>query len=390
MFTTLITSYCALVFLALVAGGWVALQFQKRNDFACVGIGRLAVRSSGILTIVLVRSSTMLIQATAAVAIGSIFPTMDVASFFLAIIAVGVMQFHVGKFVLAVVYYFFSNISLFVLTLQVSVSTSPVIHRVECPPAPAPEPEQDSSPPTGATTMIKPIRSPPTRATTMIKPIREYDSDLVVVLDLDECLIHADFLNGTGSSYAHQVQRTEALGDSQVDTFHISVPDGRSIRVHQRPGLLEFLQQVSQKYETHIFTAGTQAYAKLVLNVLDPHGAIFTHCWSRESCSLEFHNNAYCLCVKNLSVGWGDRLKRTVLVDNNPISFLANPSNGILVSNFYNDARDMTLSAVVDLLVELEDQPDVRPILECRFGLKQALDEIQSGSHTDYSATFPA
>ena len=216
----------------------------------------------------------------------------------------------------------------------------------------------------------------------LIKPIREYESDLVVVLDMDECIIHSQFLNGPGAKYAHQVRRTgtEALGDSQVDTFNISLPDGEMVRVHERPGLHEFLQQVSQKYETHIFTAAMEVYAKPLLKVLDPHGTIFTHCWYRESCSLDSNVGAY---VKNLSVGWGDRLKRTVLVDNNPLSFLANPSNGILVSSFYNDPQDTTLPAVMDLLVELDDQPDVRPILESRFGLKQALDEIQSGRPTN-------
>jgi CTD small phosphatase-like protein 2 len=216
----------------------------------------------------------------------------------------------------------------------------------------------------------------------LIKPIREYDSDLVVVLDMDECIIHSQFLNGPGAKYAHQVRRNgnEALGDSQVDTFNISLPDGEMVRVHERPGLHEFLQQVSEKYETHIFTAAMEVYAKPLLNVLDPHDTIFTHCWYRESCSLDSNVGAY---VKNLSVGWGDRLKRTVLVDNNPLSFLANPSNGILVSSFYNDPQDTTLPAVMELLDELDDQPDVRPILDSRFGLKQALDEIQSGRPTN-------
>jgi hypothetical protein len=42
------------------------------------------------------------------------------------------------------------------------------------------------------------------------------------------------------------------------------------------------------------------------------------------------------------------------------------------------DPRDMTLAAVMDLLVELEDEPDAGPILESRFRLKQAFDVIQS------------
>ena len=205
---------------------------------------------------------------------------------------------------------------------------------------------------------------------------RDYESDLVVVLDMDECLIHSQFLHGPGAKYAHQVRRNGALGDSSVDTFNIALPDGELVRVHERPFLREFLQRVSDKYETHIFTAAMEVYAKPVLDNLDPHGTIFTHCWYRESCNLDSNVGAY---VKNLTVGWGDRLKRTVLVDNNPLSFLANPSNGILVSSFYNDAKDTTLPAVLELLDELNEEDDVRPILDSRFGLKQALDEIRNG-----------
>eukprot|EP00980_Cylindrotheca_fusiformis_P010637 scaffold2366_cov115-Cylindrotheca_fusiformis.AAC.11 len=209
-------------------------------------------------------------------------------------------------------------------------------------------------------------------------PVKNYESDLVVVLDMDECLIHSQFLQGPGAQYAHQVRRTGAWNDDDaVDTFNIKLPDGELVRVHERPYLHEFLQQVSEKYETHIFTAAMEVYAKPVLKQLDPHGTIFSNCWFRESCTLDPAMGAY---AKSLEFAWGgDQLKRTVLVDNNPLSFLANPENGILVSSFYNDAKDTTLPAVVDLLHELNQEEDVRPILDARFGLRQALRDLSKG-----------
>jgi Dullard-like phosphatase family protein len=214
---------------------------------------------------------------------------------------------------------------------------------------------------------------------TAIKPPREYESNLVVVLDMDECLIHSQFLQGPGAKYAHQVRRSNgtALGETAVDTFNIELPDGELVKVHERPYLHEFLRQVSAKYETHIFTAAMEVYAKPVLKKLDPHGDIFTACWYRESCQLDTSVGAY---VKNLGFCWDDeQLKRTVLVDNNPLSFLANPENGILVSSFYNDHKDTTLPAVMDLLHELDQEEDVRVVLDARFRLRQALDELSSG-----------
>jgi TFIIF-interacting CTD phosphatase-like protein len=157
---------------------------------------------------------------------------------------------------------------------------------------------------------------------------RAYESDLVVVLDMDECLIHSQFLQGPGAKYAHQVHRrgSSSCDDTKsVDTFNITLPDGERVLVHERPHLHEFLREVSSKYETHIFTAAMEVYAKPVLKTLDPHGEIFSGIWYRESCQLDSNVGAY---IKNLNLlceSYGNdeerrqKLNRMVLVDNNPL-----------------------------------------------------------------------
>jgi CTD small phosphatase-like protein 2 len=205
---------------------------------------------------------------------------------------------------------------------------------------------------------------------------RTYESDLVVVLDMDECLIHSKFLTEKAARYAHQIQ-TETTDDLQthdgnvVETFELMLPDGDLVQVHQRPHLHEFLHQVSERFETHVFTAAMEVYAKPVLDMLDPTRTKFTRRWYRDSC-VRTKDGAY---VKNLGVLQKNEA-RIVLVDNNPLSFLANPSNGILVKSFYNDAHDKTLLAVLQLLEELDEHQDVRPHLDQKFGLKSALDEV--------------
>jgi len=224
------------------------------------------------------------------------------------------------------------------------------------------------------------------------RKIRTYESDLVVVLDMDECLIHSQFLQGPGEKFAHQVQQkgsspspADGVTGKSVDTFNITLPDGERVLVHERPHLHEFLRDVSSRYETHIFTAAMEVYAKPVLNMLDPHGEFFSGIWYRESCQLDSNMGAY---IKNLDLlcesydndkERQQRLNRTVLVDNNPLSFLANPEHGILVSSFYDDWRDTTLPAVLDLLHELDKHEDVRPVLNAKFRLRQALDDITRG-----------
>jgi TFIIF-interacting CTD phosphatase-like protein len=240
-------------------------------------------------------------------------------------------------------------------------------------------------------------------------PSRQYDSDLIVVLDMDECLVHSQFLtNNPGAKfYAHQLARnasdTNGNSKGRVDSFRFHLPDGDLVQVNKRPFLEDFLQAVTDKYETHIYTAAMKVYAEPILDKLDPNRDRFAQRWYRESCDLDKNMGAY---VKNLSslplkreskksgFSYGEylrsasapldaqqqqhhHLRRVVLVDNNPLSFLANPTNGILVSSFYNDPADKTLPAVLDLLQELEPLDDVRPTLDARFGLKAALSEIQ-------------
>lgn len=204
--------------------------------------------------------------------------------------------------------------------------------------------------------------------------VPRYKSDLVVVLDMDECLIHSQFLSAQSSNYAHQVVKPDGdwkSSEEEVDSFQVRLPDGDLVHVNQRPHLHDFLARVSEKYETHVFTAAMEIYAKPVLDTLDPQGMRFTKRWYRESC-VQTKEGVF---VKNLGVLQKNEA-RIVLVDNNPLSFLANPSNGILVTSFYNDAADTTLPSVLQLLEELDGHDDVRPHLDERFGLQKALEEV--------------
>jgi Dullard-like phosphatase family protein len=233
-------------------------------------------------------------------------------------------------------------------------------------------------------------------SSTSEKEKRTYESDLIVVLDMDECLIHSKFLSSPAAAqvYAHQLRRQHnhdqvnsnaddsTLSKSKiVDSFNVTLPDGDLVHVNVRPGLTDFLEQVTTKYETHIFTAAMEVYAKPVLDQLDPEGTKFAGRWYRESCQSCPEHGAYIKNLRNLEqhVRLGN-MDRIVLVDNNPLSFLAQPSNGILVSNFYNDPTDSTLPAVWQLLQELDQCQDVRPILQERFRLKEALADLDAAA----------
>jgi len=253
----------------------------------------------------------------------------------------------------------------------------------------------------------------------------KYSSDLVVVLDMDECLIHSQFLSdrdryrqvedrpataaatttSSTSSYGEDAESSMFL--SACDSFRINLPDGDLVNVNKRPNLDLFLREITEKFETYIFTAAMEVYAAPVLDKLDPHGDMFRGRFYREHCVYDPDLGVYAkdLCdvldhrkmmIDNAAAAAStnngedtsngrngsivDALpcdeRRVVLVDNNPLSFLPNPSNGILVSSFYDDPKDDTLEAVMELLHELDESDDVRPVLDDRFGLKDALDDV--------------
>jgi len=98
----------------------------------------------------------------------------------------------------------------------------------------------------------------------------KYLSDLVVVLDMDECLIHSEFLDGElvdkyrqvedrlTSSSTQQGNNEEASGWSTCESFKIQLPDGDLAKVNKRPLLDVFLKEVTSKFETYIFTAAME------------------------------------------------------------------------------------------------------------------------------------
>lgn len=210
-----------------------------------------------------------------------------------------------------------------------------------------------------------------------------YTSDLVVVLDLDECLIHAEIIDepcpassSSSSSYAYQKvpnhnnkSLPRGAATTGVEAFWVQLDQNCSALVHMRPGLLDFLQEITSQYETHIYTASTSDYADVILDHLcsmvlgyTQNSDMFAGRWYRQHCA--YHNSQGGVYVKDLS-HLPVPLDRTVLVDNNPVSFLAQPENGILVNSFYDDETDRTLASVSRFIAQQLQSKlvDVRTVL---------------------------
>lgn len=101
---------------------------------------------------------------------------------------------------------------------------------------------------------------------------------LSLVVDLDQTIIHAT-VDPTVGEWKEDKDNPnyEALRD--VRQFQL-IDDGPGMRgcwyyIKLRPGLEEFLQNVSELYELHIYTMGTRAYAQNIADIIDPTRKLF-------------------------------------------------------------------------------------------------------------------
>ncbi|OJD11984.1 hypothetical protein AJ78_07355 [Emergomyces pasteurianus Ep9510] len=101
---------------------------------------------------------------------------------------------------------------------------------------------------------------------------------LSLVVDLDQTIIHAT-VDPTVSEWQRDKDNPNYEAVKDVRAFQL-VDDGPGMKgcwyyIKLRPGLEEFLREVSALYELHIYTMGTRAYAQHIANIVDPDRKIF-------------------------------------------------------------------------------------------------------------------
>jgi len=215
-------------------------------------------------------------------------------------------------------------------------------------------------------------------------------SDLIVVLDMDECLIH----------FRMQDENTQTVSNNSSDTTTSTTKkqeDENVLYVNQheillRPGLVEFLKFVTSRFQTHIFTAGTKDYADSILDRLSKligNENAFCKRWYRDDCdTIDILDPATAFCIDSVYVKplskvleWAGRdsqdLQRIVHIDDQPKNFLLNHSNGIRVAEWKGNKHDSVLQNVSKVLERIDSKHlDVRPYLrtESYLALKDHLD----------------
>ncbi|WFD29929.1 protein-serine/threonine phosphatase [Malassezia sp. CBS 17886] len=212
----------------------------------------------------------------------------------------------------------------------------------------------------------------------------------VLVLDLDETLIHSKLrpaplwgiLSPPYHTAAGDAERAGARSSNRLLSFlglstrrglmsadtrlqptviEVNI-DGRKVyyQVYKRPWVDYFLRKVASWYQVVVFTASMKEYADPVIDWLDGGQGLISGRLFRESCILR--NGSY---LKDLAVVERD-LSRVCLVDNSPISYELQESNGIPVEGWTHDPRDEALLDLLPILDGLRFASDVRHILGLR------------------------
>ncbi|KAE9604743.1 hypothetical protein Lal_00010990 [Lupinus albus] len=194
---------------------------------------------------------------------------------------------------------------------------------------------------------------------------------LTVVLDLDETLICAYETSSLPASLCAQATKAGLNWFEMECVSSDKEVDGKSktnlVTVFERPGLKEFLRQVSEFADMVLFTAGLEGYASPLVDRIDTENRISRRLYRPSTISTEYREH-----VKDLTCISED-LCRIVIVDNNPFSFLLQPDNGIPCISFKAGQPHDTqlLDVILPLLKHLSNQRSVRHVLHDQFHMHE-------------------
>ncbi|XP_074169378.1 carboxy-terminal domain RNA polymerase II polypeptide A small phosphatase 1 isoform X2 [Rhinolophus sinicus] len=208
---------------------------------------------------------------------------------------------------------------------------------------------------------------PKTPVQYLLPEAKAQDSDKIcVVIDLDETLVHSSFKPVNNADFiipveidgvVHQLppspqlpQHPQPVGQQSP---HWPTPQ---VYVLKRPHVDEFLQRMGELFECVLFTASLAKYADPVADLLDKWGAFRARLF-RESCV--FHRGNY---VKDLS-RLGRDLRRVLIVDNSPASYVFHPDNAVPVASWFDNMSDTELHDLLPFFEQLSRVDDVYSVL---------------------------
>ena len=211
-------------------------------------------------------------------------------------------------------------------------------------------------------------------------------SKKILLLDLDETLIHADFdeeFLGDKSNKYDAIIKFKSKKEENYENFvdndstwcsrDLDEDEIHSVGIFVRNGVNEFLKEVNKYFDVGIFTASVKEYADAVISFLDPENKLIKFKLYRNNC-INF-NDAF--TIKDLRIFKNVDLKKIILIDNSMYSFAAQINNGILINSFFNDKNDTELNNALEYLINyILPADDVREVNEEFFNFSKIIKDL--------------
>ena len=167
--------------------------------------------------------------------------------------------------------------------------------------------------------------------------------DKLLILDLDETLIHATR------------DKLDIQEDFQFDQYF----------VHKRPYLDEFLIKISNHFKVGIWSSATDTYVSEIVKQIKPDSVEFEIIWGRSKCSLK---RDYTFDTVNFEKRLdklkkkGFRLEQIIIVDDSPEKSRTNYGNAVYIKEYTGDKTDEELKHLHDYLITLKNAENIRAI----------------------------
>ncbi len=165
--------------------------------------------------------------------------------------------------------------------------------------------------------------------------------NLLIVLDLDETLIHSSDLR--------------ISSDFEFGSFSVLV----------RPFAKEFVRYLLDRFDVGIWTSSTFDYASEILHGLGFNQDEFAFVWAREKCTISYDSELMTqVYVKDLVKlkKFGYSLARILAIDDSPEKLSRQFGNLIRVSEWTGDSQDDELMRLLKYIVKVGSYPSVRRI----------------------------
>ncbi len=170
-----------------------------------------------------------------------------------------------------------------------------------------------------------------------------YSKKILLVLDLDETLIHA------------REKPLESEPDFRVFDYYVYV----------RPNLDWFLKKVNESYRLGIWSSADDVYVNAIIDYIKPEDLDFEFVWGASRCTTrrDYDLDKYFKekRLKKLK-RYGNKLEKILIVDDTPEKLKDNYGNAIYIKPFEGDSKDGLLFKLYHYLETLKQVENVRNI----------------------------